>query len=205
MSTQQLRAPYGRFLESPQILPTFFAVVLASSLVQFNEILFPPKITSLSFWAILAVYYGAFSTWFGTVAVSRNRPFSDSPVARLWLTLMTMVLVSYIGLMFFAARVADSSLIYMWGWVVLFIFYLSNYYFRYRDTRLPEPIGYCAAFGLLVFANATAYSIWSLVFPPVPDAANWVFVFVAFALIVTYRQLLTGRRRVWQPLSSDQQ
>jgi len=62
MSTEQLRAQYGRFLESPQILPTFFAVVLASSLVQFNEILFPPKITSLNFWAILAVYYGAFSS-----------------------------------------------------------------------------------------------------------------------------------------------
>ena len=205
MSTQQMPASSGRFLESPQILPTFFAVVLASSLVQFNEILFPPKITSLSFWAILAVYYGAFSTWFGTVRVSRNRPFSDSPMARLWLTLMTMVLVSYLGLMFFAARVADSPLSYMWGWVVLFIFYLSNYYFRYRDTRLPEPIGYCATFGLFVLANATAYSIWALVFPPVPDVANWVFVFVALALIVTYRQLLTGRRRAWQPLSSDQQ
>jgi hypothetical protein len=163
MSTQQLHVPSGKFLESPQILPTFFAVVLASSLVQFNEILFPPKITSLNFWAILAVYYGAFSTWFGTVAVSRNRPFSDRPIARLWLTLMTMVLVSYLGLMFLAARVADSQLSYMWGWVVIFIFYLSNYYFRYRDTRLPEPIGYCATFGLLVLANATAYSIWSLV------------------------------------------
>lgn len=205
MSTQQLHAPSGRFLESPQILPTFFAVVLASSLVQFNEILFPPKMTSLNFWAILAVYYGAFSTWFGTVRVSRNRPFSDSPMARLWLTLMTMVLVSYLGLMFFASRVADSPLSYMWGWVALFVFYLSNYYFRGRDTRLPEPIGYCATFGLLVLANAIAYSIWSLVFPPVPDVANWVFVFVAFALIVTYRQFLTGRRHVWEPKPTEQQ
>ena len=205
MSTQQLQAPSGRFLESPQILPTFFAVVLASSLVQFNEILFPPKITSLSFWAILAVYYGAFSTWFGTVRMSRSRPFSDKPIARLWLTLMTMVLVSYLGLMFFAYRVADSPLSYMWGWVALFVFYLSNYYFRGRDTRLPEPIGYCAAFSLLVLANATAYSIWALVFPPVPDVANWVFVFVAFALIVTYRQLLMGRLHAWQPIPNDQQ
>ena len=205
MSTQQLQVPSGRFLESPQILPTFFAVVLASSLVQFNEILFPPKITSLSFWAILAVYYGAFSTWFGTVRMSRSRPFSDKPIARLWLTLMTMVLVSYLGLMFFAYRVADSPLSYMWGWVALFVFYLSNYYFRGRDTRLPEPIGYCAAFSLLVLANATAYSIWALVFPPVPDVANWVFVFVAFALIVTYRQLLMGRLHAWQPIPNDQQ
>ena len=48
MSTQQLQVPSGR-LESPQILPTFFAVVLASTLVQFNEILFPPKIASFNF------------------------------------------------------------------------------------------------------------------------------------------------------------
>ena len=204
MSTQQLQVPSGRFMESPHILPTFFAVVLASSLVQFNEILFPPKITSLSFWAILPVYYGAFSTWFGTVRVGRTRPFSDKPMARLWLTLMTMVLVSYMGLMFLASQVTDSPLNYMWGWVILFFFYLSNYYFRARDTRLPEPIGYCAIFGLLVLANATAYSIWALFFPPVPDVANWVFVFIAFALIVTYRQFLFGRLHAWQPVTTNQ-
>jgi hypothetical protein len=204
MSTQQLQVSSGRFIESPQILPTFFAVVLASSLVQFNDILFPPKITSLNFWAILAVYYGAFSTWFGTVRVGRNRPFSDRPMARLWLTLMTMVLVSYLGLMFFASQITNSLFNYMWGWVALFVFYLSNYYFRGRETGLPEPVGHCAIFGFLVLINATTYSILALVFPLVPDVVNWVFVFVAFALIVTYRQLLTGRLHAWQPDTAEQ-
>ena len=87
MSTNQTYSSYGRILEAPQLAPMFLAVVLASSLIHFNELLFPPKITSLNFWAILAVYYGAFSTWFGTATLSRGRPFSDRPIARFWLML----------------------------------------------------------------------------------------------------------------------
>ncbi len=204
MSTKKAYSSYGRLLEAPQIAPMFLAVVLASSLIHFNELLFPPQIASLNFWAIIAAYYGAFSTWFGTATLSRGRPFSDRPVARFWLMLMIMVAVSYMSLMFFAANIVDSLLSYMWGWVVLFIFYLSNYYFRYRETRLPEPIGLCFIFSSLALANAIIYSIWTMVFSPITVTVNWVFVFVAFAIIVGYRQLL-GRRHAWQPVPTDHQ
>ena len=204
MSTKQAYSSYGRILDAPQLAPMFLAVVLASSLIHFNELLFPPKITRLNFWAILAAYYGEFSTWFGTASLSRGRPFSDRPIARFWLMLMIMVAVTYMALMFFAANIVDSLLSYMWGWVVLFIFYLSNYYFRYREVRLPEPIGLCSIFSSLALANATAYSVWALAFPPIPNIVNWAFVFVAFAIIVSYRQLL-GRRHAWQPVPTDQQ
>ncbi len=204
MSTTAAYSSYGKILDAPQLIPMFLAVVLASSLIHFNELLFPPKITSLNFWAIIAAYYGAFSTWFGTASLSRGRPFSDRPIARFWLMLMMMVTVSYMSLMFFAANIVDSLLSYMWGWVVLFIFYLSNYYFRYRETRLPEPIGLCSIFSSLALANAITYTVWAMAVSSIPAIVNWVFVFAAFAIILGYRQLL-GKRHAWQPVPTDQQ
>ena len=82
------------------------------------------------------------------------------------------------------------------------IFGLS-YFFRYRDLRLPEPLGLCAIHGLLALAVAIVYSIWSTVFSPVPNVANWVFVFVAFGIILSYRSLLR-KRHAWQPISNEQ-
>ena len=205
MSTKRTYAPATRLLESPQafIMSAFFAVVLGTSLVEFNETLFPPKITSLNFWALLPVYYGAFSTWFGTVTMSRGRQYPDTYLSKIWLTLMVMVLVSYLALLFFASRAADSLLSYMWGWIALFVAYWTNYYFRYLDLHLPEPLRLCAIFGLLALVNAIAYSFWSLAFPPVPEVANWVFVFVAFTILVSFRQLLRVRH-AWQPVPTDQ-
>jgi hypothetical protein len=205
MSTEQIvaRSKPG-VLETPQapLISTFVAVVLGSSLVQFNEILFPPKLTSLNFWALVAVYYGAFSTWFGITTSSRGRAYTDTFLARLWLTLGIMMLVSYVGLMFFASRATDSVICYMWGWVAVFMFYWSTSYFRYRDLHLPEPIGLCAIHGSLALIVAIAYTIWVTAFPPVPTFANWIFVFVAFIIIVSYRTLLRVKH-TWQDLSND--
>jgi len=184
-------------------MSAFFAVVLGTSLVEFNEILFPPKITSLNFWALLPVYYGAFSTWFGTVTLSQGRRFPDTYLSKIWLTLMIMVLVSYLALMFFASRAVDSLLSYMWGWIALFVAYWTNYYFRYLDLHLPEPLRLCAIFSLFALTNAVAYSVWALAFSPVPEAANWVFVFIAFAILVSFRQLLRVRH-AWQPIPNEQ-
>lgn len=204
MSTKQTYSPATRLFESPQavIMSAFFAVVLGTSLVEFNETLFPPKITSLNFWALLPVYYGAFSTWFGTVTLSRGRTYPDTYLSKIWLTLMIMVLVSYLALLFFASRAADSLLSYMWGWIAVFIAYWTNYYFRYLDLHLPEPLSLCAIFGLLALANAVAYSIWTVLFPPVPVTVNWVFVFIAFAVILSYRQMLRARQ-AWQPTPTN--
>ena len=205
MSAEHIVVPSrSGVLETPQalLLSTFVAVVLGSSLVEFNQILFPPKLTSLNFWALVAVYYGAFSTWFGITMSSRGRAYTDTFLARVWLTLGVMMLVSYVGLMFFAARATDSLLYYMWGWVAVFFFYWTNYYARYRDLRLPEPLGLCAIHGSLALIVAIVYTIWETAFPPVPTFANWNFVFVAFSIIVSYRTLLRVKH-TWQDLSND--
>ena len=86
MSTQQI-ADTSRpgIISSPQapLFATFIAIVLGTSLLEFNEFLFSPKITSIKFWALLAVYYAAFSGWFGSATMSRGRPFKDTFLSRL--------------------------------------------------------------------------------------------------------------------------
>jgi hypothetical protein len=205
MSTQQVaESSKPGILATPQapLVSTFIAVILGSSLIEFNEILFPPKVTSLNFWALIVVYYGAFATWFGIATSSRGRPYNDTPLARLWFTLGIMMLITYVALMFLAVRATDSLLYYMWGWVILFVFYWTNYYARFRDLRLPEPLGLCAIHGSLSLAAAVAYSIWATAFSPVPQAADWVFVFVAFSIIASYRSLLRVKH-TWQPAPAD--
>jgi len=207
MSTQQI-ADSSRpgVLTSPQapLLSTLIAVVLGASLIEFNELLFPPKITSPNFWAILAVYYTAFSLWFGITTMSRARPYKDTFISRLWLLMGIFILISLLALMYFATRITDFLAWYMWGWVITFFFFWMSYVFRYIDLRLPEPIGLCGIFGLLALIAATAYSIWALLFPPVPTVASWAFVFTAFAIIVSFRQLLRVKH-AWQPVASEQQ
>lgn len=207
MSTQQIvDSSRPGVISSPQapLFTTLVAIVLGTSFVEFNEFLFPPKITSLTFWALFAVYYTAFSVWFGSSTMSKVRPFKDTFLSRFWLLMGVLAFISLLALMYFATRATDSFLLYMWGWVIVFIFLELSYIFRYLDTRLPEPIGFSGIFGLLSLMAATAYSIWALLFPPVPTIANWVFVFIAFAIIVSFRQLLRVRH-VWQPVPSKQQ
>ena len=207
MSTQQItESSKPGLLATPQapLFTTFIAIVLGTSFIEFNEFLFPPKMASLNFWALFAVYYAAFSFWFGTATMSRVRPFRDTFISRSWLLMAILAYISFLALMYFATRATDSFLVYMWGWVIVFVFWELCYIIRYLDLHLPEPIRLCAIFASIATVTAIAYSIWVLAFPPVPDIANWVFVFVVFATIVSYRQLLRVSQP-WQPMPTEQQ
>jgi hypothetical protein len=179
------------FIASPHtsLISIFFAVILASSLIEFNQLIFPPKLTSLSFWAILAAYYGALTTWlsFFSLAMKHHLQVTDTLLERLWLSSALTVVVAYLGLLYFAAKIPDSLFAYMWCWVVIFAGKWVTNYFRQRDAHIPHPLGIVAIFGSLALLIAIVYSILSLVFLPVPDAVNWAFVFIACANILVYR------------------
>ena len=51
-------------LLSPQanLVSLFFTIILGASLIECNEILLPPKLTSLDFLALLVAYYGVGKT-----------------------------------------------------------------------------------------------------------------------------------------------
>jgi len=183
---------FRAFTASPQypLHMLFLTLVLTVSLVEFNAIIFPPKVTSLNFWALFAAYFGAFSTWFGIIIVGSQRKYTDTFLAKLWVTCGSIMIIAYLGVMYFAARASDSFFWYMWGWVFVYIFYWFSIFFRKLDLHLPEPVGWCSMHLALAITAATAYSIWAWIFPPIPQIANWAFVFVALVIIVSYRQLM---------------
>ena len=188
------------FATSPHMnaVSIFVAVVLGSSLIEFNELLFPPKLNSLAFWGILPIYYFGLNAWFGVMAWGRYTPFLDKPLTRIWIFFLLLSWASLLGLMYFASRLPGSLLGYMWCLVVLFIVMWLGCIYRHRDTDLPEPTRLLFQFGSLALVTAIAYSIWALVFPPVPYAASWVFVFLVFSIMVGYRVLLR-MTHAWRP------
>ena len=190
-------------LTSP--LMTFFslfaAVVVGSSLLEFNELLFPPKVTSISFWALFPVYVVALDAWFGVVAWSRNIPYTDKPILRTMTMILVLSWIILLALMCFASRADISLLSYLWGLVVLFSFIqFVSVPIRIKSmaSPVPEPRRIHYVCGILSLAIATAYSIWLFVYPPVPDAMNWVFVAVAFVILIGFRVWMKVIH-IWRP------
>lgn len=191
--------PYT-LLTSP--LMTFFtlitAIVIGSSLLEFNELLFPPKVTSISFWALFPVYIVALDGWFGVVAWARNVPYTDKPVLRTTILLLVIIWIILLALMFFASRVPDTLLSYLWGLVVLFALTTLHCVLRYHTTKNPQPFAANMVPGILALAAAIAYSIWLFAFYPVPGVINWVFVAIAFAILAGMRVWMKVTH-AWRP------
>ncbi|KPJ68459.1 MAG: hypothetical protein AMJ43_00240 [Coxiella sp. DG_40] len=124
-------------------------------------------------------------------------------MSRTRVTFGILHLTLYLALMYFATRLTDSVSAYLWCWVFLYIVMWLSILIRKMDLHLPEPLGWCGLHGLLMLAFATTYSIWALFSHPIPTAANWVFVFMAFAIHFSYRQS-ARMRHAKEPAASDQ-
>jgi len=201
MSTEQIKAAV--FATSPQMnaLSIFVAVVLGSSLVEFNELLFPPKLSSMAFWGIVPCYWVGVTGWFGIMAWGRYTPYLDKPTSRVWVTFVMGAWTSVLALMFFASGLPESILGYLWGVVVLNIFYWLSTIYRHRDTGSPEPFRLLAIFSPIALIAAIAYSIYALMFSPVPEVVKWVFIIIAFIVVVGYRVALRWSH-IWRPEES---
>jgi hypothetical protein len=174
------------------------AIVIGSSLLEFNELLFPPKITSINFWALLPVYVVALDGWFGVVSWSRNILYTDRPLLRTMVMVLVLIWIVILALMYFASRAHISLLSYLWGLVVLFVLSHFMRVIRFRITKHREPSRIQVTCNILAFAAATAYSIWLIIYPPVPDVMNWVFVLIAFVILIGFRVWLKVAH-IWRP------
>jgi len=187
-------------LNSP--LMTFFtliaAIVIGSSLLEFNELLFPPKINSISFWALLPVYVVALDAWFGVVSWARNIPYTDKPILRTMVLFLVVTWIILLALMYFASMAHISLLSYLWGLVILFVMVQLICVIRSRLIKSPEPYRIYASCGVLSLVVAIAYSIWLFVYSPVPDVMNWVFTAIAFIILVGMRVWMKVAH-IWRP------
>lgn len=172
------------------LITIFLAIILGSSLLEFNELLFPPKIRSINFWALLSVYYCAFTVWFALRVHSQSRPHTNTPLGRTRIVLESLVVINFTGLLYFSSHAAYTLISYLWGWVAYFVLIIFIMIVRIKELHLPEPLILAIVYGLLTLATVIVYSIWTQVFPPIPDIASWGFVFVTLVNIVSFRFLI---------------
>jgi hypothetical protein len=191
MSTQSEVIPSERPTTlDASLISIFLAIVLGSSLLESNRLLFPPKVTSPSFWALLSVYYCAFSVWFSLRLLIKSRPYTDSPLSRTIVVLQALAIINLTGLLYFASRAVDSLHGYLWSWVIFYFLLLLIYILRYREFRRREPFKKVISFGSLAFIVAVVYSVWALTYPPLSKIAIWIFVLITLGNVVGYRTLL---------------
>ena len=199
MSTQRkAMSPRYTYTMDVNLITIFLTIILASSLIEFNKLLFPPKIASPNFLALLSVYYCTFSVWFALRVHSQSRPYTDSPLSRARIVVESLALINYAGLLYYSSRAADSLYGYLWGWVVNFILTAIIMIIRGREFHLPEPLKPTVAHGLLALAAAITYSVWASVYPPITGATIWGFVTLMSINIISWR-LRFWLQQVWRP------
>jgi len=184
------------FLQSPQLIFfTLFAAVVVG--------IFPPKLSSMAFWALLPVYIAALDAWFGVLAWARYTPYLDRPLFRILALNLVLAWTMLLALMFFASKVPDSLMSYLWGLVIWLGLATLGCFVRYRAMKNPEPFAANIIPGMLALAIAITYTIWLYVYSPIPDMANWIFVFIAFTIIIGMRVWLKVSH-AWHPEEKHQ-
>jgi 5'(3')-deoxyribonucleotidase len=178
----------------------FFAVALAASLLQFDDILFPPDPGNISFWALLIVYITAITSWTGWHRSTLDYPYTESRAGILRAFLDATVVGTYIALLFIGSRATHSLGGYLFGFTLIFVLYLVLGLIRRAEhgpeASKPRLIIY---HGIPMVAVFVGYIIWSRRFSPVPDPALWIFVFLPLVIIVCYRWSREWHELPWIP------
>lgn len=183
-----------------------FAVVIGASILYFREFLFPPDVTSLSFWALFSAYFTAITSWFGWHKSTTNYPYTASRIGQIRSALDAVIVVTYVALLCFGSK-ADNAIVgettsvrlYLWGFVVVFLLYLVTGRVRIIEHRNPkaskQPL--IIIHGAVLLFGAITYTILSKVWPEfLTVAALWVFMLLPLATVVSYRWF-----RDWSELS----
>ncbi len=115
--------------------------------------------------------------------------------------ILVLAWIMLLELMYFASRAHISPLSYLWGMVVLLTllrFIMTPIRVKLMAGPVPEPQtiqNVCISFALTI---ATAYTIWLFAYPPVPEVMNWVFVMIAFAILIGFRVWMKVAH-IWRP------
>jgi len=186
---------YGRLPHFVTFVEIFFAVVLGASIVdpEIRALLFPPAFASLSFWALIAVYFTAITSWTGWHKSTIKYPYSDSWLGEVRPVVDAIIVATYVALLFFGSRVgggADKYLSgYLWGFVIVFaLYYLAGVIRRTEyHSREASKLYLIRRHGVAPLIVASIYTALSHISFRFPVASLWVFVFLPLATMVSYR------------------
>lgn len=195
----------------------FFAVVLGGSILEFHALLFPPHPYNPSFWALLAVYFTAVTSWIGWHKSTVKYPYTDSGAGHLRSVLDAVIVIVYAGLLFFGSSVDKSFSIsnginsslcwYLWGFVIVFTLYWVVGRIRQLEYKAEASKPYLIRRHLYValttaIIHAILYSRFPSILNQLPTPVLWIFVFIPFATMMSFRLLREWRNLSWRPALS---
>lgn len=193
----------------------FFAVVLGASILEFYKFLFPPDLTSPSFWAIVTVYFVAVTSWIGWHKSVTEFPYTDSGAGYIRSMLDAIIVGTYVALLFFGSNIDkvfsdsrnnDALLYFLWGFFLIFlIYYISGRIRRAEYTeREPDQVsklhlirrhGYILA--LIAIVYTVLYNIMPEVLSQAPKGVLWLFTMIPLATMVSFRSWREWRNLPW--------
>ncbi|MEW6143156.1 MAG: hypothetical protein AB1597_08435 [Chloroflexota bacterium] len=176
----------------------FFAVVLGSSLLRFSDILFPPSISTPSFWALVVVYFAATTSWIGWHDSTTEYPYTQSTPGLARSVLDAAIVVVYAALLFLASQVERYLSWYLWGFVFVFVMYLSVGLIR-RAEHGPQASKLHLIFvhGAVLLIGAVAFTVSSYWSWQLPVEILWVLVLMPIAVVGSYRWFRNWRALPW--------
>jgi len=185
----------------------FFAVVLGASIVdpEIRALLFPPAFASLGFWALIAVYVTAITSWTGWHKSTIKYPYGDSRLGEVRSVVDAIIVATYAALLFFGSRVgggADKYLSgYLWGFVIVFALYYFVGQVRCADYHTPQASKrhLIVRHGVAPLIGASTYTVLSHISFRFPVASLWVLVLLPLATMISYRWF-----REWRELPRTQ-
>jgi 5'(3')-deoxyribonucleotidase len=184
----------------------FFGVVLGASIVdpEIRALLFPPAFASLSFWALIAVYFTAITSWTGWHKSTIKYPYSDSRLGEVRSVVDAIIVATYAALLFFGSRVgggADKYLSgYLWGFVIVFaLYYLAGVIRRTEyHTREASKLYLILRHGVVPLIAASTYTALFHISFRFPVASLWILVLLPLATMISYRWFREWRELPWR-------
>jgi 5'(3')-deoxyribonucleotidase len=167
----------------------FFAVVLGASILEpeIRTLLFPPAVTSLSFWALVVVYFTAITSWIGWHKSTIEFPYTDSRAGRVRSVLDAVVVLMYVALLFFGSRIDAFLTWYLWGFVIVFALYYSVGKLRRVEHHTPRaskpPL--IVRHGVAMLVGAVACTVLTKILSQPPVALLWVFVLLPLPIMAS--------------------
>lgn len=119
------------------LVQVVFAVVIGGGLIQFHEILFPPKNT-IAFYALVGVYATSITSWTGYHYRMERHPYTRTRLGVLRLFTDIFIVTTYAFLLFAGAKQGESIESYLWGFSVVFLLYVISGWLRRREYSDPE-------------------------------------------------------------------
>ena len=108
-----------------RLVQVVFAVVIGGSLIQFNEILFPPQCT-IEFWALFGVYVSAIMSWAGYHHRMNEYPYTPTKFGVIRLFIDIFIVIIYAYLLFAGSGKEQTIEPYLWGFSFVFMAWIFS-------------------------------------------------------------------------------